>query len=458
MGDPVEVPLTTDTAENDISGREVLVNIYPEKSGGGKYPFTLKASPGLAFFLDLPTYPVLQIHQNRGRCFACTPTKLYEIFANGSFTELGDVNLEGERVSMEDNGIQLVMVDGIRGFYYDTNTNLVQEITDPAFYPARTVNYQDGYFIFDRVGTEQFFISDLLDVTFDPIDFATEEGQPDLLVSIISDHRELFMFGRETIGVWYNAGSADFPFERNPAAFIEKGCAAPYSVAKQDNLVYFVGNDRIIYQMQGYTPVPISTHIVDESLKGADLDDAYAYTYEEDGHLWYVLTIPERELTWAYDITTNAWHIREDYNFQRSRVNCHELFDKQNLVGDFQSGRIFVMDRNTKTEDESPIVRRFRLPTINVGRNYLTLYAFELDMSTGVGNATGPGSDPEAKLRWSIDAGKTWSSWKTSKIGKMGQYLTRCRWLQLGRGRSFVIEVEINEPIEVDIGGAYIET
>ena len=245
----VQIPLVANTAEGDIAGQEILINVYPRKSVSGKYPFTLINSPGLAFFAELPTFPVLGLHYNKGRAFAVTPSKMYEIFDNGTFKELGDVDLKG-RVSMADNGLQVVVVDGFKGFYWDATTNLVKQITAEGFYPSNTVTYQDGYFIFNRKDTGQFFLSNLLDVSFDPLDFATAEGQPDNLVAVLSDHREVFMFGTETIEVWYNSGAADFPLERNQGAFIEKGCGARYTVAKQNNTIYFVGSDLMVYQLR----------------------------------------------------------------------------------------------------------------------------------------------------------------------------------------------------------------
>jgi hypothetical protein len=47
----IQIPLAANTAEGDITGQEKLVNVFPEKSTGGKYPFTLKHCPGLAFFV-----------------------------------------------------------------------------------------------------------------------------------------------------------------------------------------------------------------------------------------------------------------------------------------------------------------------------------------------------------------------------------------------------------------------
>lgn len=452
-----EIPLAANTSEQDISGNELLVNVYPRASTGGKYPFNLINTPGLAFFCELPTFPVLGLHNNKGRVFAVTPSKMYEIFRDASFKELGDVDLKG-RVVMEDNGIQVVAVDGYKGFYYDANTKEVKQITNDAFYPASTVTYQDGYFLFDRKGTGQFFISELLNVDFDPLDFATAEGQPDNLVAILSDHREIFLFGAETIEVWYNSGASDFPFERNQGAFIEKGCGARYSVAKQNNTVYFVGSDLMVYQMTGYTPVRISNHAVEKTLKNVGLDDAFAYTYQDEGHLFYVLTIPSKDITWCYDISTGAWHVRQSYQFGRHQSNNAIFFDSKTLVGDFQNGRIYQMAGNFYTDDGEPVIREFVLPTVNNGREFLTVDSLEFDMGTGVGLIRGQGNDPELRVYFSKDSGKTYSeSFKRGRIGKVGEYLTRAKVNRFGAARQFTFKVEISDPIPIDIGGAWVE-
>lgn len=456
MGKQIEIPLAANTSEQDIAGNELLVNVIPQSSTGGKYPFTLLQTPGLAYFCELPTFPVKALHFNRGRAFAVTPTKFYEIFKSGSFIELGDVDIQGEAV-MEDNGLQVVVVDGFKGFYFDVDTGVVSEITEEGFYPARFVTYQDGYFIFERKDTGQFFISESLSVFFDPLDFATAEGQPDILLRCISDHREVLMFGSETIEVWYNSGAADFPFERNQGAFIEKGCAAPYSVAKQNNTVYFVGSDLMVYQLAGYVPSRISTHAVEQTLKDVDLSDCSAFVYQDEGHLFYQLTVPARNLTWCYDISTGAWSIRKDYQLGRHRAGSIIFFDSKTLVGDFQSGRIYQYALNHYLDDGEPIVREFTLPTVNMGREFMTIASFELDMSTGIGLTTGHGENPIAQMRFSKDGGKTWSNWKDARIGKKGKYLTRVKWNRLGAARQFSLMVRISDPIPLDVGGAWIE-
>jgi hypothetical protein len=452
-----QVPLTSNTAEGDISGNETLINVYPRKTLGGKYPFNLINSPGLALFADLPTYPIKALHKIESRVFAVTPTKLYEIFINGTYNELGNVSFLG-RVSTADNGNQLVMVDGTKGYYYDKITSNVLQITADAFYPADTVTYQDGYFIFNRSNTGQFFLSGLLNVTFDPLDFATAEGQPDNLVAVLSDHRELFMFGTDTIEVWYNSGASDFPLERNQGAFIEKGCAAPYSIAKQNNTIYFIGSDLMVYQMSGYTPVRISSHAVEETLQGVDLSDTFAYTYQEEGHLFYVLTITSSGLTWCYDISTRSWHKRSSYGIGRHRSNNAIFSNGKTLVGDFENGKIYQMVSNYYTDNETPIIREFTLPTVNNGREFITIDSLEFDMGTGVGLVAGQGDDPELRVYFSKDGGNSYGqNFKVGYIGKIGNYLGRAKVNRFGAGRQFTFKIQISDPIPLDIGGAWIE-
>ena len=457
MSRQIQIPLVSTEAEESIAGIESLTNICPVKTGGGKYPFSLIGSPGMASFITLPgVAPIRALHLWDDRAFAITSKKLYEIFADSSYKELGDIEITGHAVTANNNH-QLVIVDGRRGYVYNDNTKEVKELSGDGWYQARGVTQQDGYFIFDRKGTGQFFISDLLDVTFDALNFSTAEGQPDNLVMPISDHRELILFGTKTTEVWYNSGNVDFPFERNQGAFIERGCASPYSVKKLNNSVFFVGDDLRVYQLGGYVPQPISNKAVEQSLADVDVSNVFAYTLHDEGSLFYVLTIPENKITWKYDITLGTWHQVKDYSFERSRAVSSIFFANQTLVGDFQSGNIFILTRDCLKDGSNPVVREFVLPTINNGRNFMGIHGFELDISAGQGINYGQGDDPLAWMQYSKDGGKTWSNWKEAKLGKMGQYLNRVRWNRLGTARQFIIKVRISDPVKIDIGGAYID-
>lgn len=71
----------------------------------------------------------------------------------------------------------------------------------------------------------------------------------------------------------------------------------------------------------------------------------------------------------------------------------------------------------------------------------------------------GPAQDPEWRLTVSDDGGRTWSTLvKTRGLGRLGQYLTRVRWLKMGQARQRMIRLECTDPVRRNIIGIYIDT
>ena len=159
-----------------------------------------------------------------------------------------------------------------------------------------------------------------------------------------------WVFGQNSVEVWYNAANPSFPFSRIQGAFNEIGCAAPYSVAKLDNTVFWLSKDArgygMVYRASGYTGQRVSTHAVEWQIQQySDISDAIGYTYQQDGHSFYVLIFPNANTTWVYDASTQAWHERAGwYNgaWTRHRSNCQVVFNNEVIVGDYEIGRAHV--------------------------------------------------------------------------------------------------------------------
>ncbi len=119
-------------------------------------------------------------------------------------------------VSMSDNGTQLIIVNGVSGYIVPTAFGgLGTEIENPNFFSASTVLYFDGYFVLDRKGTNEFFLSALNDGTmYSGLDFASAVAQPGLIIATKQNLQLLFLFTQNHIEMWYDAGTADFPFQR----------------------------------------------------------------------------------------------------------------------------------------------------------------------------------------------------------------------------------------------------
>ena len=452
-----------------------MVNLFPEavpEGSGGKEAGFLSRCPGLSLLQTVGTGPIraLWAHQTNGSDFyVVSGSSVYKLTGvNATPTLLGTVTGTGP-VSIADNGTQIFFACNPDGYIYNEATNVFAQITDPDFPGAVTVQYLDGYFVFNEPDSQLLWITSLLDGTsIDPLDFASAEGSPDGIVAIAVTHRELWVFGSDSVEVWYDAGTADFPLARISGAFNDIGCVAPYSVAKLDNTLYWLGTDArgqgIIYKANGYTGARVSTHAIEYAIQSySTISDAVAYTYQQDGHAFYVISFPTAGKTWCYDVATNLWHERAGFTngqFTRHRSNCQCNFGGTIIVGDYLDGRIYSFDLDVYADDDQvqKYLRSWRaIPPGSNTLNRTAQHSLQLDCESGVGLNTGQGSDPQVLLRWSDDGGHTWSNYHSRLLGAIGATGQRVIWRRLGmtlKLRDRVYEVSGTDPTKIAIVGA----
>ena len=479
------------------------VNLFPEaipEGSGGKEAGFLLRCPGLRLLATVGTGPIRGLWVTNGVAYVVSGDKFYSLDTSWTATLLGTVSGTGP-VSMADNGTQIFIACNPLSYIYNVSTLVFAQITDVDFPGAGSVGYLDGYFVFNEPNTQKFWVTALLDGTsVDPLDFASAEGYPDNVVALIVDHREIFLFGNTSVEVWYDAGTPDFPMARVQGAFMEVGCEAAYSVAKLDNSVFWLGSDArgrgIVYRANGYTPARISTNAIEYAIQSyGNITDAIGYTYQQDGHPFYVLVFPSAEATWVYDVSTQLWHERAGFEnglFVRHRSNCQMSFNDEIVVGDYEDGRIYAFDLDVYADDDriQKWLRSWRaLPTGQNNLKRTAHHSLQLDAETGVGlnkfpdydaenliteselylitengdylTTTSyfgtPGYNPQVMLRWSDDAGHTWSSEHWNSMGKIGAYGTRTIWRRLGmteKIRDRVYEVSGTDPVKIAIVGA----
>lgn len=338
----------------------------------------------------------------------------------------------------------------------------VNAITGEAFPGASSVDFLDGYTIFTEPNSGRWFISDLYAATtLDALDFATAEGSPDNLVRMFVDHREAIAFGERTIEVYSNTGGADFPFSRVEGAFIERGCIAPASIAKMDNRVFFIADDRMVYALQGYTPTRVSSTAVEEVLRdAADIADAEGWTYVLAGHHCYVITLPTSAITLVYDAQTNFWHQMRSGTERsgRWRAQWACLAFGKTLVGDSLGGNLYELDIDTYDEDGAQRRWIARTPGLYADGAIARMNTLELECELGVGIGSGQGSAPLVSLRTSDDGGHTWSPERTGSMGAMGVTRRRVVWRRNGSFRHRIIEISGADPVKTTLFGLRHET
>jgi hypothetical protein len=432
------------------------VNLYPVlDKEEGKVPIALYGTPGLKSFANIGvTSPVRGMIVAGSFLYAVCGSGFYRIDTSGTVTSRGTLDSSSGYCWMAYNGTtgnQIMIVDGTTGYIYNTSTTTFAKITDANFPGASSLTFQDGYFIVSRPDTGQFYISASYDGTnWDASDYATAEGHPDNLMAVVSDHRELWLFGEETTEVWYNSGNATFPFERKIDEILERGLGAVASVVQMDNTIFWLDNHRMVQRAEGYRPHIISTRQIEYQFASySTVSDAIGFSYVQDGHSFYILTFPIANKTWVYDAATNFWHERSSYpNDGRWRANYYVYFDNKRLIGDHSNGKIYELDLDTYTDDGEEIKAKRTTQVIHKDRKNLFFHKLEIDFESGVGIATGQGNDPQAMLKWSDDGGHTWSNEHWRSMGKIGEYTKRAIWRRLGKSRERIFDLTISDPVK----------
>lgn len=455
-----------------------LVNLYPEVHEAGPRKGNVArfvGTPGLRKRATLGGGPTRGVHRaSTGQLFVVSGASLYEVTSHWEpLLRSGSLGSVQGRVTMEDDGTRLLIGDGSTVAYQSNLTlgSALIPVAD-ADCPGGHVTWQDGYFIHSVPNTGRFAISGLNAVTYDATDTATAEGRPDLLVMLLSVNRQLWLFGEKTSEVWWNSGAADFPFARNESAFIETGTVAAATCVRAGGSVAWVGNDErgrgTVWHANGLQPVRISTHAVELALSRCSrLPEASAFAYQQGGHEFYQLTVPntddgeDRGGTWVFDFSTAQWHERSyldaEDGEQAHRAWVGTVAFGFVVVGDREDGRLYTYDLDYYLDDTSPIRRVRQTPHISQGEKRIRFNSLELQTEPGVGLTLGQGSSPIALLSWSDDGGHTWSNEHEASMGEIGEYNTRVKWRRLGVGRDRVFRVATSEPVPVTWLGAELD-
>ena len=372
-----------------------LMNLYPEATPeGGKTAGFLTRCPGYKYVSDVGSGPIRGLWTFGGFLYVVSGVELYKVNADWAATLLGTVSGSGP-VSMSDNGEQLFVACNPRSYTYSVASNTFAEITDPDFPGAVTVGFINGYFVFNEPDSQKVWITSYQDgASVDPLEFAYTDANPDNLLSLIVNRNEIWMFGTTSTEVWYYSGDIDFPLARIQGAFNEIGCAAPYSVAKLDNTVFWLGSDprgnAMVYKAAGYGAQRVSTHGIEKVLQGYEyVGDAIGYSYQQEGHTFYVLSFPSANATWCFDAATNEWHERGSWkqgHYNRHRSNCQANFSNTIVLGDFQYGKLYEFDLEYYKDDVGTQrwVRSWRaLPPNANNLNRTAHHSLQVELETG---------------------------------------------------------------------------
>lgn len=469
-----------------IASAQQAINVYGESNKEAVQapaPITYYQFPGTELYSQ-PLNPGISRCNYRtsiGTAYTVVGPTVYLQQNNGNLVFVGSIPDRASQVHMADNGLAVVIVDGSSmGWAIDMVTNNFGPIIDPSFYGADQTLFLNTFFVFNRPGTNQFYISlgmvtfALLTTgtSFDPLDIAAKSGSADPIVAIATVNNNLWLIGALTTEPWIGTGAADFFFQQVQGAYVNHGCIAPNSNASTDTVIYWLMQDKagknIIVKTNGYDVEEVSTpYLVSQFNKYATTDDAIAFIFQIEDHAFYVLQFPTANITWAMELKTGYWAQWGKWNtltnqFDRIRFNNMMFFDGKLIGGDFATGKNYKLNPDIATDD-GDIMKFVRTFLHMIGQNYERVIYKNCSVRMQPGTSTlavgDPSNDnePEVLLSWSDDGGVNFGFPVPQSLGRQGETLVDTQWNRLGWGRDRIFKIEWNGPVITALNGAYVE-
>jgi hypothetical protein len=443
------------------------MNAYCEQpeSVGATSGMTMMHCPGLKVAYTLPGETAIPGEFTvNGRTFVAG-ANFWELLANG--TQINRGTLNGPPLSptqivccqthmlILSNGnlyiFVLVAVTDSNGVLHPANSFFAVNMAQLNG-PVLQIDFCDGYFFAVIQNSNTFQVSNLEDgSTWNGLFISTISYFPDNITSMKVDHREVWFFsGKKTIA-YYNVGAGFPPFIPIQGAFLEDGAIATFGTVQANDTVCWIGqNDRgqgVAKMMGSYVGIRISTLAVEFAWQSyARLDDAIAYTYQDQGHNFWVIRFPTPNKTWVYDFSTSLWHERgfwqaSSASYTAHRSTSHTFNFGKHLVGDWASGTVYDMSINYYTDFGNTIRGLRRTPTIMAENKRIYFSHIEILMETGLGqmppllDGNGQPRGPQLMMRWTNNGGKTWSNTFFLDCGQQGEFNKRVHKHQLGEAR-----------------------
>jgi hypothetical protein len=447
-----------------------LINVFSEgaptddpndvkSTDGDASPDILRRGHGVTPFATLGMAPngnVRGMWIMNDLVYAVCGKYLYSVSQSGQVIQLGGlVQIPGTGpVRMTDNGYCLVIIlPGTNiGYTFTWVNQSLASLVDPTFLQLGAIDlgYIDTYIVFLQLDGRGFYNSDSQSVsdqgviTFTQVSQFLREQGTDLLVGMIIDHRDVLMLGRKVSEAFYDAGNAvGSPFSSSPNGNIQMGCAAGASVAMVDQSPIWLANDRTVRRRNGQTPLRISNHGIEAVLnKAATLSDAYAMTFTDSGHIFYVLTLPTAQRTLVYDCTHRQWHERASYLLGYWRPSCMLQAYGKTLVGDSQSNVLGFLDVTANTEFGTVISSRWIHQAVYGENKNLLHDKLEVIINPGEGPVN---TNPTLTLMVSDDGGDTFRTFPGVTAGTNGERRIRQIWTNLGMSRQRVYSFQMSD-------------
>ncbi len=463
----VAIPFPTSSAPgkrpHESAGR--LINAYREPLiPGARGKNVWRRAPGLKQWATTAQSGFRGALQVGATLYAAWSGKVRRFDSGGVETAVG--NLTGtKKVFWARNNkatSDIVVVDPDNGASIVTAAS-VTAFADADLPQPCDVCQLDGYFFF-AIADGRCFASAINDIGVDALAFTTCEGKPDSLLRAIP-WGDLYLCGTQSIEVYHDTAEPPpgFPFSR--VTLIPRGLIGRYAISGfEDGVgkgIVFVGDDGVVYALNGYQPTKISTPDVDRAIRawldaGGAGDDFELSAYVVGGHSCIKLRAPA--FTWIFDLDTTDWFERQSYGLSTWRaVGGFNAFGKW-IAGDSESGALVEITEDVATEAGSPLVWQMESGPVTAFPSRIAVAEASFEIAQGVGIATGADpieTDPSVEISYSDDGGISWSVPRIGKLGRQQETPGPIKLAKTGmtknQGRRW--RLAVSDPVDVELTG-----
>lgn len=361
--------------------------------------------------------------------FVVADSSFYTVSPTGSYEKIGDI--PGQAFCSFASSIYHVAIVSDGGvFLYDGMT--LTQVAVPDFQKASGITSLDNYFIISIENTNKFYWIRPAETIIDPLNFSSAERSPSDIVALTALGDELWTIGKTTTEIFIDSGDTNAPFIRIAGRVYQLGCADKNSLVKCNKnsipCLVWVTSTKEVVLTQG-VPSKISNTSVEELLKRSS--NFMAWTFRTNRHDFYILTTDNETI--VYDIHADDWYRWSSYQKDTWDASSGVQVDDKIYAINPAQGLIYSLTSSPVDNTTDYIVCEvggFIPNTTNVALPCNTITLF-----TNYGFSSSYSNGPLIEVRFSDNAGSTWSPYYQAAAGTKGRYNTTIRFRSLGSFR-----------------------
>jgi hypothetical protein len=204
--------------------------------------------------------------------------------------------------------------------------------------------------------------------------------------------------------------------------------------------------------VDGVAPVKVSSSFVDRILQNSNLTTVRSYTFKLNGHMFYLLTLHDLNVTIVYDVAEKTWYqwtmwavgngdsgVSGIYAEQYFRPSYFAAVGNKYFVLDDDNGSLYLLSDAYYNDANAPIYYRAVTQNIDNGSTHRKFYnRVEI---------VGDKIPAIMNIRNTNDDYKTWSAYRSVDLNKLRSQIYQCGQ---SRRRAWEFLCTDNQPLRIE--------